>query len=367
MIFVAIVGIACYLEVRRTTFLAQMRQHEKLQHAHESREAVRMDHIAAVSHDIRILLGWEEQERKRRRTSEGFTVASYSWWDGNRGWGGSVDDVSRLEALVQLKRDLRVEMDWAQKYARGVSRHSNLKTKYERAASYPWLPVAPDPREERIERTVPKMASTDSAEEEKEPELAVFRFLPSYDPRRRIAIIEKRDYDVLQLVVNHLIDEQNAIHVRHQLPGRATEQKLAVHDKTLTVHDLAIWMNALGDREVKAVGVRVKDELLISLFEKNTAGPYSIDKSKVKNSQIEFLDLNAQYRDRFDLNGALRIGRKYGYGYIIIGRPGFSADGQFALVLVHAGPSPHGVTHLYLLQKVIQNWQVRQSHKVVHT
>jgi type II secretory pathway component PulK len=101
-----------------------------------------------------VIAGVQMRARSKayRQRAESSATSEQYWRDGEYNWSRTArrrDDQARTlpaglqqEQLRQAAKDCRA---LAQKNARLASYHAALLQKYERAASYPWLTVEPDP------------------------------------------------------------------------------------------------------------------------------------------------------------------------------------------------------------------------------
>ncbi len=107
--------------------------------------------VAVVAVVIGGVQMWVRSKAYRQRAASSETSEKY-WRDGERNWLKTAerrdDQARRLPTGVEQEHLMLAAADCrflAQKNAKLASYHAALRQKYERAASYPWLTVEPDP------------------------------------------------------------------------------------------------------------------------------------------------------------------------------------------------------------------------------
>jgi hypothetical protein len=167
-----------------------------------------------------------------------------------------------------------------------------------------------------------------------------------------------RDREVLEAALLDLLDPhvpENRDFVRNR---RAPRQVVL----NLRSYSLGSGSSSPGDLDDEEQERRLTGELGGDWRRRNSGGTASLGGYGPWDRRIVLDDIDrlvGASDGQFDFAG--RFWAKYpgSRGYVYAYRPGYSADGRTAVVLFSVGPSPHGMTWLFLMDRTPGGWRVK--------
>lgn len=174
----------------------------------------------------------------------------------------------------------------------------------------------------------------------------------------------KRDRDVLQAVLADVMDPKNPLNEDFLKNTGGPGKEIVVDLKTRCGRDDPDGVE-LEDLDHLVASEAIPKSLNADLRRRYRGPSVSTRDLGITDKRVVFEDIGAMVKraglDQGAFIGELNKAHPHNWGYVIPYLPGYAADGRSALVYLFAGPSPHGMTDTYLLDRADDgSWHVRQ-------
>jgi hypothetical protein len=175
---------------------------------------------------------------------------------------------------------------------------------------------------------------------------------------------KRRDYAVFEAALNDLTSARNPEH-KHHIKRFGAGREIVLDDNTYNfdlLMDIGAVSRNIDQHDPRTIPVDIQED-----FERrNDRRPRSLKDFKPASSKIIVRDLDGMFEKADSTFGALDAFSKHyptAWGFVWAFRPGYSKDGNSALVVFEGGPNGiHGLTWVYVLTKKARRWDVAWRH-----
>ncbi len=180
------------------------------------------------------------------------------------------------------------------------------------------------------------------------------------EPRALKPEEKRRDYAVIEAALIDMSDPKSPVNETIVRNGHIGKY-IVLGPRT------ARTVSCLSSSEARAALVEeeknqvIPDEIGEDLRRRNPGAPASLEDFRTEKAPVRIRDVYAELERAFDLEFAQKYWEKYrdSWGYVYAFLPGYSKDGETAVVIFEAGPSPHGSEVTYFLVKSEGSWKVK--------
>jgi hypothetical protein len=179
------------------------------------------------------------------------------------------------------------------------------------------------------------------------------------EPRSLKPDEKRRDYAVIEAALIDLTDPKSPVNANAVRNGRVGKYIVLGPKTSRTVRPLSREMlpHLAGEEN----GQTIPDEIGDDLRRRNQGGPASLADFHSDKAPVRIRDVYKELEGSFGLEFAENFWERYreSWGYAYAYLPGYSKDGEMAVVIFEEGPSPHGSEVTYLLVKSGGGWKVK--------
>lgn len=170
----------------------------------------------------------------------------------------------------------------------------------------------------------------------------------------------RRDSAVLMAVMEDLLDPKNPEYANF-VRNRGAASEIVLSDRTVSREWIAFTFpdgsEAQGGDQADRL---LRSDLFADLVRRN-GDPVPMSDFGWRDSRIIVTDLDREMSDSSGgLFGAMEFWERHpkSWGHVAVSMPGYSTDGETAIVVADGGPSPHGEWWVFLVKRTGGRWRV---------
>jgi hypothetical protein len=190
-----------------------------------------------------------------------------------------------------------------------------------------------------------------------------FRYVAEEGIPRDSAAEERRDFAVLEAALNDLASPKNPEY-KHWIKNAGPGREIVVADRFCTYKGDSQDEHLEESRNIDHEDPRTPPAEIRADFKRRNAGPArSLTGFRPANRNIVVRDLDQLFDKADDPLEEFRKQHPTAWGFVWASAPGYSKDGQTAVVLFEGGPNgSHGLDWTYCLTRKSKRWEVQWRH-----